>query len=240
MKCSRCHGGHVMCMGPPPHRCEEVARLRKEPAQARSMSVLTRMIRESLTVMMLAVTLAGCLGPIPVSLPSAAPAPVPAQGRRVSVAVSDERSEKSPARVGILLGISRDFMLVGDAPLAMRLEDELLTALRTRSYRAEHASDASAGVDVALVIRVVRFAADVRAFTTMRFQGRSVLVAHVIASDAPESRRTDVIDTREDVSLGKIEKTDSLSKLVERFFQKVLADLSGRVSAALPPPGGGA
>ena len=194
--------------------------------------------RASLVVMTLAVSFAGCLGPVPVSLPSVATAPVPDQGWRVRVLVSDERSEKSPARIG-LLAIGRDLMLESDVPLATRLEDALVTALRTRGYRADRARDAPPESEVSVVVRVVRFTADVPAQRNVRFQGRSVLVAQTTARNAAASGRAEVIDTREDSVLGDFTRADAVSKLAGRFFQKAAADLVDRVSAGLPPSSGG-
>lgn len=196
------------------------------------------MVRESLVVMILGVGLAGCLGPVPISLPAIETAPAPERGPRVSVMVSDERSEKSPARIGIVLASNRDFVLEGDASLAGRLEDELVSALRARGYRADHARDVHPPFEVSLLVRVVRFAADVPVLRKVSFQGRSVHVAQATASGAPDSVWTDVIETREDVARGDVPRLEA-EKLVERFFQKAAADLADRVSVGLPPPRGG-
>lgn len=198
-----------------------------------------RRVRESFVLVALAASLAGCLGPIPISLPSVATAPVPEQGRRVSVRVSDERSEKSPARIGIFQTNNSEFVLEGDVSLAAHLEDELVAALRTRGYGADHARDAPPRVEVSVLVRVVRFAADVTALRKVRFQGRSVLAANVTASDSPGSFWTEVIDTREDTALTDFARTDAVRKLVEQFYQRATADLTGRVSAGLPPPRSG-
>jgi uncharacterized lipoprotein YajG len=196
------------------------------------------MVRESLLVMTLGASLAGCLGPVPISLPAIAPAPLPEQGPSVSVMVSDERSEKSPARIGVVLANNRDFVLEGNASLAASLENELVSALRTRGYRADHARDAHPSFDVSLLVRVVRFAADVPVLRKVRFEGRSVLVAHVTESDAAGSVWNDVIDTREDIARDDVTKLEA-GELVKRFFQKTAADLADRVSVRLPPSRGG-
>jgi hypothetical protein len=185
--------------------------------------------------MALGASLAGCLGPIPISLPSVATAPVPEQGRRVSVRVSDERSEKSPARIGIFQTNNSEFVLEGDVSLAAHVEDELVAALRTRGYGADHARDAPPRVEVSVLVRVVRFAADVTVLRKVRFQGRSVLAANVTVSDSPGSFWTEVIDTREDTALSDFARVDAVRKLVEQFYQRATADLTDRVSAGLPP-----
>jgi hypothetical protein len=146
--------------------------------------------------------------------------------------VSDERSEKLPGRIG------RDFVLEGNASLAARVEDELVSALRTCGYRADHARAAHRPFDVSLLVRVVRFAADVPVLRKVRFEGRSVLVAQVTESDDPGSVWNDVIDTREDVARGDVTTLEA-GELVKRFFQKAAADLTDRVSVRLPPSRGG-
>jgi uncharacterized lipoprotein YajG len=203
------------------------------------MAVGTRMIRDSLIVVALGASLAGCLGPVPISLPSLPATPLPEQGRSVSVTVTDERSEKSPARVGTIPAAGRDFVLEGDSSLAARLEDELVSALRTRGYRADHAGKVHLESGLSVVVRVVRFVADVQSFKKVRFQGRSVLVAHATASQTPDAVWSEVIDTREDVALGDFARLDATRKLVEQFVQKAAAALADRVSVGLPSPSGG-
>lgn len=198
-----------------------------------------RRVRESFVLVALGASLAGCLGPIPISLPSVATSPVPEQGRRVSVRVSDERSEKSPARIGVFQTNKSEFVLEGDVSLAAHLEDELVAALRTRGYSADHARDAPPRVEVSVLVRIVRFAADVTALRKVRFQGRSVLAANVTASDGPGSFWTEVIDTREDTALSDFARVDAVRKLVEQFYQRATADLTDRVNAGLPPPRSG-
>ena len=207
--------------------------------RATSAAFASRAVREGLVVMALGASLAGCVGPLPISPPLTAPAPMPEQGRSVSVMVSEERSEKSPGRIGIIQANNRAFVLEGGASLAAGLEDELVAALRTRGYRADHARDAAPRSEVSVLVRVVRFTADLPPLRKLRFQGRSVLVANVTASDSPGSSWTDVIDTREDTALSTFTRDDVLRKLVEQFFQRAAADLTDRVSAGLPPPRSG-
>lgn len=207
--------------------------------RATSVAFASRTVREGLVVMALGAGLAGCVGPLPISPPLTAPAPMPEQGRSVSVMVSDERSEKSPGRIGIVQANNRAFVLEGGASLAARLADELVAALRTRGYRADHARDAASRSELSVLVRVVRFAADLPPLKKLRFQGRSVLVATVTASDSPGSFWTDVIDTREDTALSNFTKDAVLRKQVGQFFQKAVANLTDRVSAGLPPPRSG-
>lgn len=208
-----------------------------EPGEAQP-EPATEMVRESLVVMTLGASLAGCVGPVTISLPVIAPAPLPERGQRVSVMVSDERSEKLPARIGVSLANNQDFLLEGNGSLAARVEDELVSVLRTRGYRADHARDAHSPVDVSLLVRVVRFAADVPVLRKVRFEGRSVLVAQVTESDAPGSVWNAVIDTREDGARDDVTKLET-GELVKRFFQKAAGDLTDRVSVRLPPSRGG-
>jgi hypothetical protein len=198
------------------------------------------MSREILMLVAVGATMAGCLGPVSVSLTSARSGQLPAHGQRLSVMVADERSETSPARLGIILSApSRNLMLDSDEALATRLERELVSTLRARGLRAEHARTAGVDSDVTLAVRIVRFAADLRALTTMRFEGHSVVVAHAVARDAAGSGWTEVVDTRERTPLGTFERLDALRKRVDEFFQKAVADLAARVSAGLPAPGSG-
>ena len=151
--------------------------------------------------------------------------------------VADDRSEKPPARVGIVLGEKRDLVLEADTPLDARLEDELVNRLRSRGYRAEHVRSAGPAVDVSLVVRVVRFAADIRVLNKLRFDGRAVLVARATTTRDPRRVWTDVIDTRAEADSGALAGgSDGWRKVVEEFFEKTVAELAGRVSAGLPPP----
>jgi uncharacterized lipoprotein YajG len=196
------------------------------------------MIRESLAVVILGSSLAGCLGPVPITLPSAATAPSPQQGPHVSVAVSDDRSEQSVTRIGVLLGGARDFVIEGDAPLAARLEDEVVNVLRSRGYRCDHARDAD-HVGVAVVVRIVRFASDVAVIKKVRFQGRSVLVTQTRVDGTSRFAPTEVIEIREERPLGGFTRTEDMRKLVAEFFHKVAVTLADSVSAKLPSPRGG-
>jgi hypothetical protein len=211
---------------------EAFVRQRRGIARASTWRIASRIVR----VVALGASLAGCLGPVTISLPSAVTTPLPERGRRVSVTVSDERSEKLPARIGIVLGLQRNFVLEGDTSLATRLEDELVASLRTRGYRADHGRDAPSGFEVSLVVRIVRFAGDLPASRTPRFHARSVLVAHAIAGGASGSAWTEVVDTREEVALGTFTRQEAMRKLFEGFYEKATADLAGRVTARLPLP----
>lgn len=186
-------------------------------------------------MMALGASLTGCLGPVPIVLPAISTAAAPAQGASVGVMISDERSEKSPARIGILVANDRDFVLEGD-PLATRLEDELVAALRTRGYRAEHAREGHPPYEVSVLVRVVRFAADVPASRKVRFRGHAVLVAQATTRDAASPGWTDIIDTRDEIALGDFTRLEAMRKLVEQFVRKAVADLVDRVSAGLSPP----
>jgi hypothetical protein len=194
------------------------------------------MVRESFLVILVGAGLAGCLGPVPVSL-SVASAPEPGQGLRVGVMVSDDRSEKSAERVGIAREYNRDLVLVGNASLASTLEDELITALRARGYRARHARDNPLS-DVSLLVRIVRFATDVGGLGPMRFEGRAVLVARATTGRTSDSVWTDLIDTREEIVDPHLAIPEA-ETLVARFFHKAAADLADRVSVELPPAGRG-
>ena len=155
----------------------------------------------------------------------------------MSVMVSDDRSEKLAARVGIAREYNRDLVLVRNASLASSLEDELITALRARGYRARHARD-NAHSDVSLLVRIVRFATDVPGLGPVRFLGRSVLVARATAGQAPESIWSDLIDTRDEIVDAHLAVPEA-DTMVERFLHKAAADLADRVSVRLPPAGRG-
>ncbi|HKZ04663.1 MAG TPA: hypothetical protein VJU81_04260 [Methylomirabilota bacterium] len=151
----------------------------------------------------------------------------------MSVMVADDRSEKLPSRVGVARDYNRDVVLVGHASLAAALEDELVSALRARGYRADHLGDTPAA-DVSVLVRIVRFATDVPALGSVRFQGRSVLVAQATASQAPDSVWADIVDTRDEIVDANLAIPEA-GALVERFFRKAATDLAQRVSTGLPP-----
>jgi hypothetical protein len=177
-------------------------------------------------------TLTGCaFGTNHVMLPPVVARAAPADGPRMQVQVRDARAEMSGATVGFKRNgygaKTGDVQLANNQPLAQRLQDDVVSILRERGYRADVDDPSS---ELRCGVEIVSFSVDVKqGFWTGSLEGIAAVRINIVEQAAGREVWSDIV-RGEDTKTGvMVVSGGDHQEVVERLYANLISNIRGAV-----------